>query len=225
MTHLIDGHANPSRAQYVSRDIRRPRWALWIKRIFDGAVSIIALVLSTPLLGAIIVSLLLAQGRPVFYRWQVVGLQGRPFTGYKFRTMVQGADRLRSQLMAQNEMEGPVFKMRTDPRVTPLGRVLRRYSLDELPQLWSVLKGDMSLVGPRPPLQSEYIDFSPLQKRKLLAKPGITCLWQISGRNEISDFEEWVRLDLKYIAEWSLWLDLKILLKTVPLVLSGRGAS
>jgi lipopolysaccharide/colanic/teichoic acid biosynthesis glycosyltransferase len=118
-----------------------------------------------------------------------------------------------------------VFKIRGDPRVTPIGRFLRRSSLDELPQLWSVLKGDMSLVGPRPPLQSEYPHFTAWQRQKLLVKPGITCLWQVRGRSRISDFDEWVRLDLEYIERWSLWLDLKILLLTVPAVLLARGAS
>ncbi len=120
-------------------------------------------------------------------------------------------------------MNGPVFKMHNDPRVTPVGRVLRRFSLDELPQLWSVLKGEMSLVGPRPPLVSEYAEFTEFQKQKLAVKPGITCLWQISGRNEIRDFDEWVRLDLEYISNWSLWLDFKIMLLTIPYVARGTG--
>lgn len=121
-------------------------------------------------------------------------------------------------------MTGPFFKMRNDPRIIPFGRLLRKYSLDELPQLWSVLKGDLSLVGPRAPSQAEYAQFEEWQRRKLTVIPGITCLWQISGRNEISDWNEWIRLDLEYIDHWSLWLDLKILLKTIPAVLSARGA-
>jgi lipopolysaccharide/colanic/teichoic acid biosynthesis glycosyltransferase len=139
--------------------------------------------------------------------------------------MVPNADALKARLMASNEMSGPVFKMRRDPRITAIGRFLRKFSLDELPQLWSVLKGDMSLVGPRPPLQSEYTVFTEQQKRKLEVKPGITCLWQISGRNDISDFDDWVRLDLQYIRDWSLWLDIKVLLLTIPAVLRGRGAA
>jgi lipopolysaccharide/colanic/teichoic acid biosynthesis glycosyltransferase len=121
-------------------------------------------------------------------------------------------------------MQKVVFKMKNDPRVTPIGRILRKFSLDELPQLWSVLKGDMSVVGPRPPLVSELDKFESWHRRKLSVKPGLTCLWQISGRSEIQNFDEWVRLDLQYIDEWSLWLDFKILLKTVPVVLMGRGA-
>jgi lipopolysaccharide/colanic/teichoic acid biosynthesis glycosyltransferase len=117
-----------------------------------------------------------------------------------------------------------MFKMRHDPRVTPVGRLLRRFSLDELPQLWSVLRGDLSLVGPRPPLQTEYAQFTEWQKQKLLTKPGITCLWQVSGRSEIRSFDEWVQLDLEYIRRWSIWLDLEILLRTIPVVLRGRGA-
>src|SRR5207244_11951927 len=141
--------------------------------------------------------------------------RGRFFTGYKFRTMVPNAETLQADLAHRNEMRGPVFKMRDDPRVTRVGRILRRYSLDELPQLWSVLKGDMSLVGPRPPLQTEWARFSEWQRRKLSVTPGITCLWQIRGRNTICDFDEWVRLDIEYIEKWSLWLDLQILARTV----------
>ena len=199
--------------------------ALRIKRALDIAVSGVLLALLSPVFGAIATVIKLTSPGPVMYRWRVVGERGRPFTGYKFRTMVPNADALKAQLMAQNEMSGPVFKMRRDPRITPIGRFLRKFSLDELPQLWSVLKGDMSLVGPRPPLESEYAAFTEQQQRKLEVKPGITCLWQISGRNDISDFDDWVRLDLQYIREWSLWLDLKVLLLTIPAVLRGRGAA
>jgi lipopolysaccharide/colanic/teichoic acid biosynthesis glycosyltransferase len=123
-----------------------------------------------------------------------------------------------------NHMRGPAFKIRNDPRVTPLGRFLRKFSIDELPQLWNVVRGDMSLVGPRPPLPDEYRAFKPWQRAKLAVCPGITCYWQIQGRSEITDFDEWARLDLKYIEEWNLWTDLKILLKTIPAVLRGHGA-
>jgi len=160
---------------------------------------------------------------PVFYRWQVVGKGGQPFDGFKFRSMVANADELKHELQSRNEMTGPVFKLTDDPRVTRLGSWMRRYSLDELPQLYSVLKGDMSLVGPRPPLISEYAQFSDHQKQKLLVKPGITCLWQVNGRNEVRDFDDWVRLDLEYIRNWSLWLDLKILIKTAYVVFAGSG--
>ena len=137
--------------------------------------------------------------------------------------MVVDADRQEAALQAQNEMNGPAFKMENDPRITPLGRFLRRYSLDELPQLWSVLKGDLSLVGPRPPRAHEYARFTPFQMGKMAVKPGITCLWQVEGRHRISDFDDWVRLDVRYIETWSLWLDVKILVRTAGVVLRGTG--
>jgi lipopolysaccharide/colanic/teichoic acid biosynthesis glycosyltransferase len=137
--------------------------------------------------------------------------------------MYQDADQLKVALLAKNEMTGPVFKMSEDPRITPIGRVLRKYSFDELPQLWSVFKGEMTLVGPRPPLQEEYANFTDFQKQKLAVKPGITCLWQVTGRNQIRDFDEWVRLDLQYIREWSLWLDFEILARTLLVVFAGSG--
>lgn len=204
---------------------QRPPLAAGVKRAFDVLVAGGLLLALSPALAGIAAGIKLQDGGPVLYRWQVMGRGGRPFTGYKFRSMVVNADALKAHLMAQNEMQGPVFKMQRDPRITPLGRILRKLSLDELPQLWSVLKGDMSLVGPRPPLQTEYAEFTPWQKQKLGVTPGITCLWQISGRNRISNLDDWVRLDLEYIENWSLWLDLKILLRTVPSVLAGRGAS
>ena len=200
-------------------------WQRSGKRLMDIVVAGGALIALSPVLAAIALTIKATSPGPILYRWRVVGQAGRPFAGYKFRTMVVNADTLKPRLLAANEMTGPVFKMRNDPRITPVGRVLRKYSLDELPQLWSVLKGDMSLVGPRPPLQTEYAHFTERQKQKLAVKPGITCLWQISGRNNIWDFDEWIRLDLAYIENWSLWLDLKILLKTIPAVLSHRGAS
>jgi lipopolysaccharide/colanic/teichoic acid biosynthesis glycosyltransferase len=193
------------------------------KRGFDVCVSALLLVLLAPLFVALAVGVKLTSRGPVFYRWEVVGRGGRPFTGYKFRSMDANADELKKQLEPLNEMRGPVFKLTNDPRVTSFGAWMRRYSLDELPQLWSVLKGDMSLVGPRPPLVSEYARFSEFQKQKLAVKPGITCLWQANGRNEIRDFDEWVKLDLEYIQHWSLWLDLKILLKTAGEVFRGSG--
>lgn len=160
---------------------------------------------------------------PAFYKWKVVGEKGRYFTGFKFRSMYQNADEIKAKLMAHNEMGGPVFKMTDDPRVTPLGRILRKFSIDELPQLWSVINDDMSLVGPRPPLQSEYEQFTDWQKQKLEVKPGITCIWQTTGRNDIRDFDEWVGLDLKYIQERNLKLDMRILLDTVKCALKGTG--
>ena len=161
----------------------------------------------------------------MLFRQQRSGINGRPFTLYKFRTMVTNAEQLKHELAAMNEMNGPVFKVSNDPRVTPIGKFLRKYSLDELPQLFNVLRGEMSLVGPRPLPVDEVKRFNDLaHRRRLSVKPGLTCLWQISGRNNVSDFKEWVRLDLEYIDNWSLWLDLKILWRTLPAVLAGTGA-
>lgn len=194
-----------------------------IKRGIDVAGSGSLLLVLSPVLLILAVIVKMDSPGAILYRWRVVGQGGRPFLSYKFRSMVANADALKSQLESSNEMTGPVFKVTSDPRVTRAGKWMRRYSLDELPQLYSVLKGDMSLVGPRPPLLSEYLRFSAFQRKKLQVKPGITCLWQISGRNRISDFDQWVRLDLEYIRHWSLWLDLKILLRTVAAVCSGSG--
>src|SRR5206468_4337076 len=160
---------------------------------------------------------------PSFFRQVRCGLNGRHFTLVKFRTMEAGAEERRSEIAHLNEMSGPVFKAARDPRRTLVGRLLRRLSIDELPQLWNVIVGDMSLVGPRPPLPEEVFRYEPWQRRRLSMKPGLTCLWQVSGRSEL-DFDRWMALDLKYIDTWSPLLDLKILLKTVPAVLSGRGA-
>lgn len=194
-----------------------------VKRLVDFVASSLGLLFLTPLF--ILVGLMVKVTSPgsIFYAWNVIGRGGRPFRGYKFRTMVVNADELKLQLGEMNEMKGPVFKMENDPRITSIGRFLRKHSIDELPQLWSVLKGDMSLVGPRPAGPHEWVDYEPWQRRKLSVTPGITCLWQVSGRNKISDFDEWVRLDLEYIDNWSLWLDFKILCRTVRAVLSGTG--
>jgi lipopolysaccharide/colanic/teichoic acid biosynthesis glycosyltransferase len=200
------------------------RTQLAAKRALDVVASAAGLVVLAPVFAAIAVAVWVDTGRPIFYEWKVVGRRGRPFSGWKFRTMVVGADRLQTSLAQHNQMTGPVFKMADDPRVTPVGRFLRRYSLDELPQLWSVLCGTMSLVGPRPPLQQEWERFEPWQRRKLAVTPGITCLWQVSGRADIRDFDEWVRLDLEYIERWNLWLDATILARTAIAVLSRRGA-
>ncbi|MCC7162374.1 MAG: sugar transferase [Anaerolineae bacterium] len=201
----------------------RSAWQLAVKRLMDVVGAGVLLLLLSPALLVIALAIKLSDSGPVLYAWNVVGQGGRPFRGHKFRTMVVNADALKRELLDRNEMQGPVFKIQDDPRITPVGRVLRKYSLDELPQLWSVLKGDMSLVGPRPPLQSEYAQFTEYQKQKLTMKPGITCLWQISGRNNIRDFDEWVRLDLEYIRTWSLWLDIKILFGTLAVVIRGTG--
>lgn len=196
---------------------------LLLKRAIDLVVSAILLVLLSPVFLIIAIAVKLSSPGPVFYRWRVMGKGITPFTGYKFRTMVADADACKADLATRNEMSGPVFKIRDDPRITSLGRLLRKYSLDELPQLWSVFKGDMSLVGPRPPGPHEFERFEIWHRRKLSVKPGMTCLWQVGGRNRVSNFDDWVTLDLEYIDNWSLWLDLKILAKTALVVVRGTG--
>jgi lipopolysaccharide/colanic/teichoic acid biosynthesis glycosyltransferase len=194
------------------------------KRLFDVTAAGTGLILVSPLFLFLAVAIIVDSGWPVLYAWRVVGYRGRRFTGFKLRTMVHEADQLKVQFAHLNEMNGPVFKIRNDPRVTRLGRFLRRYSLDELPQLWSVFVGHMSLVGPRPMFPEEFIEATPSQRRKLAVMPGLTCLWQVLGRADIHDFEQWVRLDRQYIESWSLSVDLRILLKTVQVVLRGNGA-
>ena len=199
-------------------------WQLALKRLGDVLGAAVGLLVLGPLLMLpIAVAIKLTSPGPVLFSQRRSGARGRPFTMYKFRSMVSDAETLRVPLEALNEASGPVFKMKRDPRVTPLGRVLRRTSLDELPQLWCVLKGEMSLVGPRPPIPSEVDRYDPWHRRRLSMRPGLTGLWQVSGRSDIP-FEEWMRLDLQYIDNWSLWLDLRILLCTVPAVLHGVGA-
>ena len=199
--------------------------ALFLKRLIDVAGSALLLAILSPLLLLVAIAIKLTTPQlPVFYPWRVIGLNGHPFTGYKFTTMVADAEHRLGELAPRNEMLGPVFKLKADPRITPLGRWLRKYSINELPQLWSVLKGDMSLVGPRPAFRHELDRYVLWQKRKLCVKPGITCLWQISGRNQINDFDEWVRLDLEYIDRWSVMLDCRILAWTVWAVVSGSGS-
>ena len=198
-------------------------WALYIKRLMDILISGILLVILSPLFLIISILIKITSKGPVFYQWNVVGLNKKPFKSWKFRTMIPQADEIKPELEVQNIMKGPVFKLKDDPRITKIGKILRKFSLDELPQLWSVFKGDMSLVGPRPAGPHELKRYESWHRRKLSIKPGITCLWQVSGRNKIDDFDEWVKLDLKYIENWSLWLDLKILLKTIPAVLRGTG--
>jgi lipopolysaccharide/colanic/teichoic acid biosynthesis glycosyltransferase len=214
--------SNPLQDLVLSPSWRSPL-RLAIKRALDAVGAAALLALLSPVFLALTIAVKLSSRGPIFYRWRVVGQSGRPFVSYKFRSMVANADALLSQLAALNEMRGPVFKMTHDPRVTKVGSWMRRYSLDELPQLYSVLKGDMSLVGPRPPLATEYAHFTEFQKQKLAVKPGITCLWQVGGRNQVRDFDDWVGLDLEYIRKWSLYLDLKILLQTVKEVVSASG--
>jgi exopolysaccharide biosynthesis polyprenyl glycosylphosphotransferase len=208
----------------IYRTTKHKEWQLLVKRAFDIVFSGIVLILLAPVMVAVGLIIKLQDGGPILFWQPRVGRWGTVFRFPKFRSMVINAEQLKANLMQTNEMVGVAFKMKNDPRITKLGRFLRKYSLDELPQLWSVLKGDMSVVGPRPQVQSEAKRFESWHRRKLSVKPGLTCLWQISGRSSISSFDEWVRLDLAYIDNWSLWLDFKILIKTVPAVLSGRGA-
>jgi exopolysaccharide biosynthesis polyprenyl glycosylphosphotransferase len=198
-------------------------WELALKRAIDVTVAGLLLVLLSPLF------LLLALGvkstpGPILFKQTRMGLNGRFFQMYKFRSMFVGAETGLLALRASNEMTGPVFKMRKDPRVTPFGRFLRRFSLDELPQLWNVFVGEMSLVGPRPPIPGEVSLYERKTRRRLSMRPGLTCTWQVSGRNEIADFQDWVALDLHYIDNWSLSKDLVLLLRTIPAVLLGTGA-
>jgi exopolysaccharide biosynthesis polyprenyl glycosylphosphotransferase len=205
------------------RGHHRP-WKLAVKRCIDIAVASLLLVLTLPIWLLAMLAIKLDSDGPVFFRQQRSGRLGRPFWFYKFRTMRVDAEAAMSELRGRNEQSGPVFKIRDDPRVTRVGRWLRRYSIDELPQLLHVMTGDMSVVGPRPPLPAEVLQYEIDHRARLSMRPGITCLWQVSGRNEIA-FGDWVKLDLEYIERWSLWLDLEIMLLTIPAVLSGRGAS
>lgn len=197
---------------------------LFIKRLCDFIFATLGIIILSPLFLIVSILVKFTSDGPVFFKQLRCGLYGRKFIFYKFRTMIADAEFKLQDILKYNEMDGPVFKMTKDPRVTKIGKWLRKFSVDELPQLWNVIKGDMSLVGPRPPLPFEVKKYDIWQRRRLSMRPGITCLWQISGRNDIADFKEWMRLDLEYIDNWSLWLDFKILFKTIPLVLLGVGA-
>jgi lipopolysaccharide/colanic/teichoic acid biosynthesis glycosyltransferase len=193
------------------------------KRWLDVAGALVGLVLGAPILIVAAICIKLESRGPVLYRSRRVGRAGRTFTFLKLRSMVNGADRHRHHLSHLNESDGPVFKIARDPRVTRIGRFLRTTSIDELPQLFNVLRGEMSLVGPRPPLAEEVAQYEPWQFRRLEVRPGLTCLWQISGRSRIG-FQEWMRLDLEYIRKQTFGLDIRILIRTIPAVLSREGA-
>jgi exopolysaccharide biosynthesis polyprenyl glycosylphosphotransferase len=209
----------------VFRSAPDSSWPRVIKQLLDSVGSFLLLVGLSWMFALIALLIKFTSPGPVLFRQQRSGINGRPFTIYKFRTMVTNAEQLKHELAAMNEMSGPVFKVSNDPRITQIGKFLRKYSLDEFPQLFNVLRGEMSLVGPRPLPVDEVKRFNDLaHRRRLSVKPGLTCLWQISGRNNVSDFKDWVRLDLEYIDNWSLWLDLKILWSTLPAVLAGTGA-
>ena len=214
-----------NRPMLVFRTTPDVSWALRCKTLIDRVGALLGLVLLSWGFVIAVVGIRLTSPGPVIFRQKRAGKNGKPFTMYKFRSMHTDAEMQQAELAAFNQMEGPVFKIDNDPRVTRFGKFLRRSSIDEFPQLLNVLKGDMSLVGPRPLPIYEVEQFeSTAQRRRLSMKPGLTCLWQISGRNTIKNFDEWVQLDLRYIDQWSLWLDAEILLKTVPVVLFGFGA-
>jgi len=216
---LVDGDHYISTYREVSEG-----GAQAIKRVLDVMLAVPLLLLLFPLLLCVAVAVKITSPGPVFFLQDRIGLNKRRFKIWKFRTMVSDAEKLMPALEGQNEAVGPVFKIKRDPRITPLGRWLRRTSIDELPQLFNVLKGDMSLVGPRPLQLRDFNGFNEdWQRRRFSIKPGMTCLWQVNGRSGIS-FDQWMLLDLQYMDEWSLWLDLKILAKTVPAVLKGAGA-
>jgi len=220
-----DFDAFGGRPMLVFRSTPDVSWALLVKNVIDRIGAFIGLVIVSPLMVGIALAIRITSPGPIVFRQPRAGKHGKPFIMYKFRSMYSDAEMRRAELEPFNQMSGPVFKVHDDPRVTPVGRWLRRWSMDELPQLINVLLGDMSLVGPRPLPVYEVEKFEDrAQRRRLSVKPGLTCLWQISGRNEVRDFRDWVRLDLEYIDHWSLGLDLKILLRTVPAVICGAGA-
>jgi exopolysaccharide biosynthesis polyprenyl glycosylphosphotransferase len=197
---------------------------LLAKRVLDLALALMSLaVLAIPMAMLWLLVRITSKG-PVIFRQIRCGLNGRRFVFYKFRSMVANAEELHADLVHLNEKDGPAFKISNDPRLTRLGRYLRRFSIDEWPQFWNIIKGDMSFVGPRPAVPGEVEQYKAWQRRRLRMRPGLTCLWAIRGRDKV-DFETWMKLDLEYIDNWSLWLDLKILLHSIPRVLAGRGAS
>ncbi len=221
-TSLDDFYGRPV---LVFRSTPESSWQSVLKQLMDFAGALFLLIASTPLLAIVALLVKFTSPGPVFFRQLRSGLNGAPFTIYKFRTMATNAEQIKHELAAMNEMSGPVFKITKDPRITPIGKWLRKFSIDELPQLFNVLRGDMSLVGPRPlPVDETKRINDHAHRRRLSVKPGLTCLWQVSGRNQIKDFGDWVRLDLEYIDNWSLWLDLKILFRTIPAVFCGSGA-
>jgi len=196
---------------------------LLLKRLSDVGMATISLLLLAPVLAAIAAAIRITSPGNVLFRQTRCGLGGRRFTLYKFRSMVNNAEQLRAELHQLNELDGPAFKISDDPRITPVGRILRRFSLDELPQLWNILRGDMSFVGPRPAIPDEVEKYEPWQRRRLRMRPGLTCIWVLEGRSDV-DFHRWIQLDLAYIDNWSLWLDCKIFFRTIPIVITGKGA-
>jgi exopolysaccharide biosynthesis polyprenyl glycosylphosphotransferase len=209
----------------VFRSAPEASWQGVAKQLLDFFGAFLLLVAVSPILLLVAVVIKITSPGPIFFKQQRCGVNGQPFTMLKFRSMVTNAEQKKEELRVLNEMDGPVFKLTNDPRVTPIGRFLRKFSLDEFPQLFNVLRGEMSLVGPRPLPVDEVERFDdPAHRRRLSVKPGLTCLWQVSGRNDVKNFKDWVRLDLEYIDNWSIWLDIKILWRTIPIVVVGTGA-
>ena len=228
-TMTDDRHSQAARGSAGAGDpalsfIPRGWYQLWGKRLFDAIASVLGLLVLSPVFALVALAIKLDSEGPVCYRSTRLGRCARPFQFLKFRSMHKDAEKMRDQLDELNEMDGPVFKIQNDPRMTRVGRLLRKTSLDELPQLLHVLCGEMSLVGPRPPIPAEVEHYEPWQRRRLSVTPGITCLWQVSGRNQVS-FDEWMQLDMQYIDQQSLGMDVKILALTLPAVLRRKGAS
>lgn len=194
-----------------------------LKRLIDFIGALVGIICTSPILIITAIIIKLDSRGPVIFIQERVGHKGKIFKMYKFRSMVTNAEELLDKLKDKNEMSGPMFKMRGDPRITNIGKFIRKTSIDELPQFFNVLKGDMSLVGPRPNLQSEVVQFSPYHKQKLLVKPGLTCYWQVMGRNEIG-FEEWMELDIKYMRERNLWIDIKLIIRTFFMLFGDKNA-
>jgi len=221
-TSLDDFYGRPV---LVFRSAPDSSWQGICKQVMDVVCAFLLLCVLAPLMAVIAIIIKFSSPGPVFFRQMRSGLNGAPFTIYKFRTMVTNAEQFQHELASMNEMTGPVFKVSKDPRITPFGKWLRKFSIDEWPQFFNVLRGEMSLVGPRPLPVDETRRINDLaHRRRLSVRPGLTCLWQVSGRNEIKEFKDWVRLDLEYIDNWSLWLDLKIIFRTIPIVFIGTGA-
>jgi exopolysaccharide biosynthesis polyprenyl glycosylphosphotransferase len=222
--HSSTSGFDPDAAMIVSSN-QSEGWPSVIKSVMDVVISAAALILLAPLFLITAIVIRWDSPGPIFFAQERVGLNKRRFRVYKFRTMITGAERMQAELEARNEADGPVFKIKDDPRTTRVGRFLRKFSIDELPQLINILRGDMSLVGPRPLPVRDYNGFDQdRQRRRFSVRPGLTCLWQINGRSTVS-FEHWMDLDMQYIDQWSLWLDLKILVRTIPAVLRGTGAA
>jgi len=224
--------AEPAVVEYrVVEEVAAPRlglmnaafWQIAVKRLLDIVASALAIVVLTPVLLSVALLIRVTSRGPVLYVQERVGRGGEPFRMVKFRSMYRDAHARRDEHADMNIHQGPIFKIRDDPRITPVGRAMRRLSIDELPQFFNVLMGSMSLVGPRPALPEEFLDYTERERQRLLVKPGVTCIWQVSGRSDV-DFDTWIDMDLEYIEDWSLRLDLKLLARTVPAVITGRGA-